>query len=174
MTTTHIALAISIFVAQYFCVTCTDGDEVDFNDAQAVQRAFYRLAVRQADVHRDILDVQRQQLTLQQHLLDLETRHPSVLTDMVLYTAVIACVYLFVKFMRRYGLGVVVCLFVHYCSLARCRKARSRHQVAPNPRMPPSVQAELISSAGDSELRGSDHRITIFGVKNYTNEVSAL
>lgn len=164
------ALVVLVLMTQLICVIRTDGDgEVDFNDVQAVQQAFYRLAVRQAGVHQDILDVQRQQLRLQQQILDLQTRHPSVLTDMVLYTAVIFCVYLFVKFMKRYGFGVVVCLFIHYCSRIR----RHRHQVAEIPRMPPSVQVELRSSTS-SDSQDPQERIRLFGVKNFNNHISAV
>lgn len=158
------------FIEKSFSMSDRD-DKVDPYNALSIQRSILKILERQLDVQDKQLQVQQKQIELQTQLLTSSNEHSSVLPDLLWWSSILVLCYYGVLFMRRYGIGLMVCVFIHYCS----RKTRQVVHPLQHTGMPrsKSVHYDLNTSVLNTNPSTSRDSIRSFGVK-YGSETTTV
>lgn len=136
----YIGSFLILVAACYLVATQTDRDEeVDPYNALSVQNGILKILQRQLKLQEKQLAVQEQQIQLQSKLLTVSNQHQSVLPDLIWWSCILAIGYFVCIGFRRYGLSMIICLFVHYCSRERRHRTVGSHSSTGMPRSEISV-----------------------------------
>lgn len=160
------SVLIGVLMACFLTAISIERDDVvDPYDPKSIQLGILRTIDRQ-------VQIQEQQLNLQRHQVELLSQlnskmvHTSIFIDALKVLAFLAFLYAVAVFLRRYGLALAICFFVHFCH-RRKRKVISA-------RMPRSTG---IPSPPTSIVHEPDiplERVRIFGARAAKYETTAI